>query len=486
MRKKKILIIEDDLIFADEAARILRSLGYSVTTLPTVGKRALSRVGKENPNLVLINIKAGDRSQGIEMARSISEGLDIPVILIGARSEIKMIKTALKKLPCGYLLKPVDESNLEMAIEMALARHSLEKKSRDRTRKALSESEERYQHLVDNISEGIIIQDKNGIMTSANEKFLAMTGYKREEVIGRPITELLGEGWLRKDEGLKTRGNEARWKSVELAWRRKDGKRVYTILSQKPLYDVRGRFQGSVAVLTDITDRRDVEMELRRSHEELRNLSQHIQSVREKESKRIAGEIHDELGQQLTALKMDLSWLSYRVSYYEKNREKIIEKISMMSDLIDKTIQTVQKISAELRPGLLDDLGLVPAIEWLAQDFQNRTNIICKVHFSCDEIELDPDCSTAVYRISQEALTNVARHAKASRVDIFLKQKDGTLVLEISDNGRGIRDNEIYAPTSLGLMGMRERARPFGGELIIIGTPKKGTTLMLSLPLGRG
>jgi two-component system sensor histidine kinase UhpB len=486
MDKKRILIIEDDLAFAENAARILRDLGYSVTMLTTVSKRALSQVRKENPSLVLINIRAGDKSQGIEMARSISEGLEIPVLVLVERSEIKMVKTALKRLSCGCVLKPVDERNLELALETALARHAMEKKSKDRLTKALRESEKRYQQLVDNISEGIVIQDKNGIITSANERFLAMIGYRRREIIGRPISKFLGEGWLKKEDKPGSREEEDRWRSVELAWKKKDGRRIYTILSRKPIYDPKSRFEGSVAVLADITDRREVELELRHSQEELRSLSHHIQSVREQESKRIAAEIHDVLGQQLTALKIDLSWIAGRVPPLGESGKEIQDKIGVMSDLVDKTIQSVQKISAELRPVLLDDLGLGPAIEWLAQDFENRTKIKCRVRVGCDDIDLDADWSTAIFRISQEALTNVVRHARATSVDISLGEQKGALVLKISDNGKGIKENEIYAPSSLGLIGMRERLRPFRGKLEISSAPEKGTALTVTLPLEKG
>jgi two-component system sensor histidine kinase UhpB len=214
----------------------------------------------------------------------------------------------------------------------------------------------------------------------------------------------------------------------------------------------------------------------------LRNLSQHLEFVREKESKRIAGEIHDVLGQQLTSLKIDLSWLTERVQAGEEDAGKILEKISAMSGLIDQTIQAVQKISAELRPGMLDDLGLLPAIEWLAMDFQNRTKIKCRTRFDRDEIALDPDLATAIFRISQEALTNVVRHANATRVNISLKAEDGGLVLTIKDNGNGIKEERVWDATSLGIMGMRERARRFRGELLISGTPQRGTTLTAVFP----
>ena len=483
MRKTKILIIENDAAVAKDIERILGSLGYSASSLIAERKLTLSPVKKHKPDLVLLNITQGRGRQGVDLAKNIRDGLDIPVIFIAPIADKKILRMAQKAEPFGYLLKPLEEKDLEISVKMALARHATEKKLKERAARIFEESEKRYQQLVDNISEGFVIQDKNGIITSANERFLGMIGYKQREVLGRPITEFLGEGWLKREDEPVAREEEVRWRSVELAWKRKDGKRIYTILSRKPIYDQKGRFEGSVSVLTDITDRREVELELRRSQEELRSLSHHIQSVREKESKRMAGEIHDVLGQQLTALKIDLSWLLSRVAPLGESGKEIQDRIGAMSDLVDKTIQSVQKISAELRPVLLDDLGLGPAIEWLAQDFENRTKIKCRVRLSCDDIDLDPDRSTSIFRISQEALTNVARHAKATAIDISLGEQNGALVLRISDNGKGIKENEIYAPSSLGLMGMRERLRPFSGKLEISGIPDKGTALTVTLPL---
>ena len=236
-------------------------------------------------------------------------------------------------------------------------------------------------------------------------------------------------------------------------------------------------------VVTDITERRRVEEELNRSREELRSLSRHWQSIKESESKRIAREIHDELGQALTALKMDISWLFQKLPEVHKEQERFLSKIDSMSKIIDMTIQTVQKISAELRPGLLDDLGLVPAIEWLGQDFQKRTGVKCILNLKCDDSALGPECSTAIFRVIQEALTNVARHAKGSRVSIRLRENEENLDLEIRDNGRGIRDEEIFAPKSLGLIGMRERLHPFDGVLKLKGIPEKGTNVSILIPL---
>jgi two-component system sensor histidine kinase UhpB len=347
---------------------------------------------------------------------------------------------------------------------------------------AWRQSEVRYRRLVENINEGILMQDKDGKITYVNEPFLEMIGYREDEVLGHKSTEFLGEGYLTKMKEKRAKRPENEWESYELAWKRKDGKQIYTSLSPKPLFDEKGRFNGSVSVLTDITERRQVEKELKQSRELLRNLSQYLQSVRERESKRIAREIHDVLGQQLTALKIDVSWLSHRVPSNKEEEKAFLAKAKAMSRLIDETIKAVQKISAELRPGLLDDLGLLPAIEWLSQDFQSRTNINCRTQFDCNELDLDPDLATAIFRISQEALTNIARHAKATRAYIKISERNGKLILKIQDNGRGIKESDVLSPTSLGLIGMRERLHPFSGELHIDGTPKKGTVINVILP----
>ncbi len=222
-----------------------------------------------------------------------------------------------------------------------------------------------------------------------------------------------------------------------------------------------------------------IEKKLIESQEQLHNLSLHLQSVRERESTRIAREIHDELGQILTALKMDLSWLNKRLTNGQK---PLLEKIRSMSKLTDMIIKAVQRISTELRPGILDDLGLIPAIEWQAQEFENRTNIKCEITLDCEDNDLDQDRSTALFRIFQEALTNVARHANATKIKVSLKEEPDKLLLEIKDNGRGITEEQISNPKSFGLIGIRERLYPWGGEVKIKGLSNRGTTLTVILP----
>ncbi|MGB7290674.1 MAG: sensor histidine kinase [Thermodesulfobacteriota bacterium] len=235
----------------------------------------------------------------------------------------------------------------------------------------------------------------------------------------------------------------------------------------------------------EVTERKRAEEALRKSHEQLRALAAHLESTREEEGKRIAREVHDNLAQSLTVLNMNLFELESQISELgdKPRRDLLLNRIRSMSNLIDTTVHAVREIATELRPRMLDDLGVEPAIEWKARDFQERTGIQCE--FISENINLDQERSTAIFRIFQETLTNVARHAKATRVNIKLKEDTDKIILEVEDNGRGITEKEIYNPRSLGLLGMRERALLFGGEINMTGRQGIGTTVTVCIPIKR-
>lgn len=223
-----------------------------------------------------------------------------------------------------------------------------------------------------------------------------------------------------------------------------------------------------------------VDEELKKSREQLRDLTIYLQSAREQERISIAREIHDDLGQLLTALKMDLSWLGKRLT---RDQKSLIDKTKSMEEIINMMIRTVRRISTDLRPSVLDDFGLTAAIKWQSEQLQNRTGIKCKFHIEPEEIILDQDRSTALFRIFQETLTNIARHANATNVDISLKEEAGEIVMKVSDNGKGITKRQISHPKSFGLMGMQERAYVLGGKVRIDGNRDKGTTVRVSIPV---
>lgn len=237
-----------------------------------------------------------------------------------------------------------------------------------------------------------------------------------------------------------------------------------------------------LGIAQDVTEQKKAEEAVMVSHELLRKLHAHQQSFREEERKRIAREIHDELGQMLTALKLDMYWLYKRL----EKKQPLLEKAATMHELVDSCIKTVKRIASELRPGVLDDLGLTAALEWQTAEFQKRTGVDCDLSFVPDDISPSKAAATALFRIFQETLTNIARHASARKVRIRLSQNRREVVLRVSDDGKGISQKEISSPKSIGLIGMRERAQFLGGAVTIKGGKNRGTTVTVRIPAAEG
>jgi signal transduction histidine kinase len=228
-----------------------------------------------------------------------------------------------------------------------------------------------------------------------------------------------------------------------------------------------------VAVVTSMVDR------LQEQRAALRALAARLQSAREEERTRVAREVHDELGQALTAIKIDVASLIVEMAPDQKRH---VPRAESILKLADGAIQSVRRIATELRPGILDDLGLVAAVEWASEEFHARTGILCRISLPDTDIAMAPERATALFRILQETLTNVARHANATEVDVRLARENGDLWLEVQDNGIGVGDEQLFAGKSLGILGMRERAFMFGGEVTIHGAPGKGTAVRVRIP----
>ena len=283
---------------------------------------------------------------------------------------------------------------------------------------------------------------------------------------------------LRARAGAEGRNYDAEYRMITA-----DGRVVWV----RDVVRARGgeRRQGElIGFTTDVTERRQAEEDLRRSRDRLSELSAHIEWAREEERTGIAREIHDELGQALTALRMDVSWLRGRLAGpLPDDRTPLLAKLQEMVELIDDTIGRARRISTELRPGVLDDLGLEAAASWLTEDFQRRTGVRCQLASALPALTLEREASTALFRILQEALTNVSRHAEASQVQVELGQEGGRLVLEVRDNGRGTAEGRPSGRRSLGVLGMMERARRLGGTLTFTSAPGAGTVVQASVPL---
>jgi PAS domain S-box-containing protein len=312
-------------------------------------------------------------------------------------------------------------------------------------------------------------------------------GFSKEEALGRVSHELFQtefpESLENLDEILRRTG---RWEGA-LVHRKRDGERLVIASQQIIDHDFAGHPMRILEANVDITERQRAEARLNQSQEQLRALADRLVRAREEEATRIARELHDQFGRYLTTIKMDLRSIE-RALAAETTSELgrvLREKVRTIDQTVDETVQTVRAIATQLRPGLLDDLGLAAAIDWQAEDFQKRSGLSCSVTLIGEDPPLGRDQATALFRIFQEILTNVARHAQAAQVWVHLEKDHDAIVLEVEDDGVGISQAQLTEHRSLGLLGMRERALAFGGTVEIAGVPGQGTIVTVRMPLSR-
>lgn len=353
-----------------------------------------------------------------------------------------------------------------------------------RAESALDETEDRYRLLVERSPEAIIVHC-NWILEYVNPAAVKLlNAASADDLLGKYFLDFVPEEFREQiiarasliKEGMTGHG------AIDLAYVNESGEKLfYESVGSMTTYNGKPAAQ---VVIRDITERKHAEEELKASREELRQLAAHLQSARENERTSIAREIHDELGQDLTGLKMDLAMLEDLVNDHVQPPvlDEMNDRITSMSQLMDTTVHAVRKIISELRPVLLDKLGLAAAIEWQAEEFHTRTGIACECFITADDAAFDRDCATAVYRIFQESLTNVMRHAGATRVSVSFGRDDDVYELEIRDNGKGIDADAFSKTKSFGFIGMRERALLFNGTVSIAGEEGKGTTVTLTIP----
>ena len=344
---------------------------------------------------------------------------------------------------------------------------------------ALQQSEALFRSLTETTPSWVYLV-QGGRFAYANPSVEADTGYTRAELAQmEPTAIMLPEDheWMRQRIQERREGKTIA-PNFEMRYVSKSGDVRWIQVAAKLI-----EYNNTRAVLGtafDITDRKQADEQLKISEQQLHQLAGYLQTVREEERTAIAREIHDELGQSLTAMKMDMVWLN---TQQPTAAPPVLERTTRMIDLANSTINTVRKLATQLRPGILDDLGLTAALEWQASEFQSRTGIEC-TFLELNEIpELEPERATAIFRICQETLTNVARHAQATKVQIQLETKGHLLILQVCDNGRGVDETELAKRRSLGLLGMRERAFLLGGEFRLNSIPNNGTIVTAQIPL---
>ena len=333
-----------------------------------------------------------------------------------------------------------------------------------------------YRVFVERMNEGAALLGRDYTVLHCNSRFAELLGTGLQHLIGSSMLDLVCADDRAKLGKLLGRGAQEPCRG-EVDLQSHKGVPVPVRLSLNPL-DTAGT-QTVCLIASDLSEVKRAEQELRDSSQQLRNLAARLLSVLEDERTRIAREIHDELGQSLTAVKMDLAWLSGRLPPgNEQMRTRIFTTMQLANDLI----KAVRRISTDLRPGILD-LGLAAAVEWQARDFQLRTGIPCQLQLPPQELAVAPNIATALFRIFQETLTNITRHANATSVEVCVETQGEGMVLRIHDNGQGFDDTNPALSKSLGLLGMRERAVMLGGQVNVSSTPGQGTSVTAWIPL---
>jgi two-component system, NarL family, sensor histidine kinase UhpB len=354
---------------------------------------------------------------------------------------------------------------------------------------ALTKSEEQNRLLaavVESSEDAIISKSLDGVILSWNQGATRLYGYESDEMIGKSIDILIPPERQHEMRNLirqaKTGSPCPGFETVRI---RKGGSPVEVSVRFSPIKNKTGEIFGVSIIARDISHETEMRRKLLASESELRALAARLETIRENEAIRIAREVHDELGQSLTAFNMDLLWLEKKVGEQFSPAEAmpLFERMKRMLELVERTTLAVQRISAELRPGILDDLGLTAALEWYADQFEERSGIICEWKSKQDLPALSGRTATAFFRIFQEIMTNVARHSRATAVAISLQQIADRVTLEVRDNGKGFPREKIDNSKSLGLIGMRERAAFVGGSVDIKSAEGDGTLVRVSAPL---
>lgn len=346
-----------------------------------------------------------------------------------------------------------------------------------------------YRALLETSSSAILLLSPKSIILGWNHAAETVSGWTAEETLGRSYAELClsmeaRESFLAELERAAD-GSDVRRLESPLQTRR--GSQTMVSWNISRVLGTGGQLIGLMAIGTAVAPDTRIEEELRLAHARVRSEARRAQIAAEEERRRIARELHDEFGQALTGLKFDLAWFGMRLaqSLASTGGTDLLNKVQTMSGSVDRLLESVRATAAALRPAMLDDLGLVPALECLATTFQHRTGARCAVDVAPElsSVELPSEVSAALFRIAQELLTNVMRHAAASQVQIRLYQHNGIVTLEVTDNGKGINSEKMTARHAFGLHGMRERTSLLGGHFHIVGTSGVGTTACASVPV---
>ncbi|MFP4551618.1 MAG: response regulator [Spirochaetales bacterium] len=464
--RSRIVIVEDELIVAHSIQMRLELYGYEVAGIAKSGEDALEMLESASPELILMDIRLAGILDGISTAEEIRKNRDVPIIFLTAYSDDDTLARAKIAEPFGYIIKPFETRELVNNIEIALYR----KKMADQ----LSASEARFRGLFENAVIGLILVDASGTVVEVNRRMVDLLDCSREEALASdgPLARI-----VRKHAGANgTEPSEPGARSEVEIETSAGVPRLFQVTSAEIPKGTNA--EPFVAhFVEDVTELRRYERDLEDRQRALRMLFLNEESIREEERTRLSRDIHDVLGQMLTALKMDLHWLN------SHSKPEPQGSVSEMIGQVDDMIKFVKKLCSELRDNVLDVFGFDVSLDEHLNQFMQRTGVEVSYENECGDITLARDKEIALLRIIQEALTNVARHADATRVVVRAACHDGTVQWDIRDDGCGFDADEQDPGESLGLLGMKERATSWNGSVRVTSKSGEGTIVTVLVPL---
>ena len=341
---------------------------------------------------------------------------------------------------------------------------------------ALQKSEEKFHSLIDHAADAIFMITDNGVIFDVNRHASELLQYSKTELIGMSVLQLHPEEVLPGIPLIWDKLRQERSLADDRFLKRKDGSLVKVEINRKMLPDS----SGAIAIVRDITERVKAQEAIQQSTEKLRQLTGHLLNIREEERMRIGRELHDELGQQLTAMKMDISWINKKTG---EEHTEVKSKLKNTLSLLDGSNISISRILNELRPVILDEYGLVEAIKWQGQKFTVNTNIPVEFTLSETQMKIAEEISICLFRVYEESLTNITRHSHAKRVFVSMKIADENIIMTVEDDGKGFDTSSLKNKKSFGILGMRERVFALHGSFDLVSVPKKGTMIQVSIPL---
>lgn len=475
----EVLLVEDsptDALIIGEALVDITDFSHRLTRAESLAD-ALVHAQDGRFDVVLLDLGLPD-GNGIDTFRRFRQvAPDTPVLVLTGLADISVGLVAIQEGAQDYVLKrEIEAALLSRAIRYAIERH--------RAMTALAASEERFQLAVSGASAGLWDWNLRTGQLYLSPHFREIVGHDEDEL---PTEMQAHYGIIHPDDlehvmlALRAHTEEQRPYDVEYRVRTRAGEYRWIQSRAQALWDESGKAYRMVGWILDVTDRRRANEALRESREELQRLSANIEHIREEEKTRIARELHDDLGQLLTALKIDTARFERMIE--GKVDQSAAAALRDIYGLIDHLVASVRRIAADLRPVMLDDLGPIPAIDWFIHEFSARHGIVVDAQLDINEVAFNRDSGTEVFRMVQESLTNVARHSGASEASVAIVREEPFCLVKIRDNGRGALADARRNRNSFGLIGMRERAARLGGELSIETAPGQGFAVTVRLPL---